>query len=336
MRRRVEDLSEDLDRIAIETEFSGAVRVDLGDEVVLAKAYGLADREREIPNTPETRFAIASGSKVLTALAVVRLIEDGVLDWSTPARSLLGDDLPLIDDAVTVEHLLSHRSGIGDYLDEEDARPVTDQVLSVPASALEATADYLPILEGHPQKFPPGEGFSYCNGGFVVLALLAERGTGTGFHELSRTLVCEPAGMHDTAFLRSDELPADAALGYLFADGTQTNVDHLPVIGSGDGGAYSTLADVHTMWRALFEGRIVSTATLERMTRPRSDVPKESKRYGAGFWLAAEGPGVILEGYDAGVSFRTMHDPDRALTHTVVSNWTDGAWPLARYLISAF
>ena len=142
--------------------------------------------------------------------------------------------------------------------------------------------------------------------------------------------------MPDTHFLRSDELPADAALGYLFADGTQTNVDHLPVIGSGDGGAYSTLADVHTMWRALFEGRIVSTATLERMTRPRSDVPKESKRYGAGFWLAAEGPGVILEGYDAGVSFRTMHDPDRALTHTVVSNWTDGAWPLARYLISAF
>ena len=75
------------------------------------------------------------------------------------------------------------------------------------------------MLDGHPVKFAPGERFSYCNSGYVVLALIAERATGEPFHELVRRRVCEPAGMLDTAFLRSDELPGRAALGYLAADG---------------------------------------------------------------------------------------------------------------------
>ena len=75
-----------------------------------------------------------------------------------------------------------------------------------------------------------GERFAYNNGGYVVLALLAERASGVDFHELVRTLVCEPAGMVDTAFLRSDELPGRAALGYLGKDGLRTNVFHLPVL----------------------------------------------------------------------------------------------------------
>ena len=85
--------------------------------------------------------------------------------------------------------------------------------------------------------FPPGERFAYCNGGYVVLALIAERTSGTPFHELVRRRVCEPAGMGDTGFLRSDELPGDVAIGYLTADGPRTNVFHLPVRGAGTAGS---------------------------------------------------------------------------------------------------
>ena len=113
------DLAETLDAVAAESTFSGVVRVDRGDEVVLETAYGFADRRWEIPNAPDTRFAMASGIKGMTALAVMSLVEVGVLDLTTTARSVLGDDLPLIDDAVTVEQLLAHRSGIGDYVDED-------------------------------------------------------------------------------------------------------------------------------------------------------------------------------------------------------------------------
>ena len=125
----------DVDSIAEANGFSGVVRVDRGDDVEFASAYGLAHRGHGIPNTLETQFGTASATKGLTALAVVSLIEEGVLELSTTARSVLGGDLPLIGDDVTIEHLLSHRSGIGDYLDEETYH-VTDYVMPVPVHEL--------------------------------------------------------------------------------------------------------------------------------------------------------------------------------------------------------
>jgi CubicO group peptidase (beta-lactamase class C family) len=328
------DVEESVDRVAAETGFSGVVRVDRGDGADLAKAYGLALRGHQIATTVDTQFAIASGGKGLTALTVVSLIEAGMLDAATTVRSVLGDDLPLIGAEVTVEQLLAHRSGIGDYVDEEAGNEITDYVLPVPVHELATTEQFLRVLDGYAAKFPPGERFSYCNSGYVVLALIAERASGIPFHELVQQRVCEPAGMHDTQFLRSDELPGRAALGYLATDGLRTNVLHLPVRGSGDGGVYSTAADIHALWAALFAGRIVSTDWVAEMVRPRSDVPAESMRYGLGFWLHESGEAVMLEGYDAGVSFRTVHDPKEGSSHTVLSNTSDGAWPITRHLDS--
>src|SRR6266542_1766177 len=219
-------LEDSVDQIASETGFSGVVRVDRDGAVQLAKAYGRAHRGYDVANAIDTRFGIASGTKGLTALTVVSLIEEGRLAPTTTARSLLGDDLPLIGDDVTVEHLLAHRSGIGDYLDEEAGFEVTEYVLPVPVHELATTEQYLRVLGGHPRKFAPDERFSYCSGSYVVLALLAERASGTRFHELVRQRVCEPAGMRDTEFLRSDELPGRAALGDLTGDGPRTNVLH--------------------------------------------------------------------------------------------------------------
>jgi CubicO group peptidase (beta-lactamase class C family) len=319
-------LEDDIASVAAETGFSGVVRVDLADDIELARAYGFANRAHEIPNTLDTQFATASATKGLTALAVVSLVEDGVLDLSMTARSVLGDDLPLIRDEVTIEHLLAHRSGIGDYLDEETDYDVADYVMPVPVQELATTEQYVMVLGGHETKFEPGERFAYCNGGYVVLALIAERTSGVPFHELVRERVCERAGMVDTEFLRSDELSRRAALGYLAGDGPRTNVFHLPVRGSGDGGIYSTAADVSSFWRAFFAGQIVSEHWVAEMTRLHSE------RYGLGFWLDQSSDAVMLEGSDAGVSFRSVHHPRRGVTHTVISNTSQGAWPVARLL----
>src|SRR2546426_11937454 len=105
-------LEREVDSIADATGFSGVVRVDRRDGIELAKAYGLAHRCFEIANTVNTQFAIASGTKRLTAVAVASLIEDGSLDLSTTARTLLRQYLPLVGDDVAVGHLLSHPSGI--------------------------------------------------------------------------------------------------------------------------------------------------------------------------------------------------------------------------------
>ena len=94
----------------------------------------------------------------MTAVAVVTLIEEGALDLSTTARSVLGADLPLIGDGVTIEHLLSHRSGIGDYLDEDAGHGVDDYVMPVPVQELATTEQYLAALDGHPRCSRPASG----------------------------------------------------------------------------------------------------------------------------------------------------------------------------------
>ena len=325
-------LEEAVDALAREGDFHGVVRVDRGGEPVLERAYGLADRRHGIAMTPRHQLGIASGSKGFTALAVMSLVEDGVLELETTARSLLGDDLPLIDDAVTVEQLLAHRSGIGDYLDEDDGE-VTDYVLPVPVHRLDSTEAFVPVLDGFPMAFPPGERFYYCNSGYVVLALLAERAGGATYHDLVRQRVCRPAGMADTDFFRTDALPGRVAESYVRIDGQwRTNLLHLPVLATGDGGIHSTAADLAAFWTALFAGRIVPADVVARMVRPRSRAPEDPRRYGLGFWLHESTDVVWLEGYDAGVSFRSVHDPTNALTHTVMSTTDAGAWPLSRML----
>ena len=323
----------ELDAIASETGFSGVVRVDTGDRIELARAYGLAHRAFEIPNEVDTRFALASGTKGLTALTVLSLVEDGALELATTARSILGKDLPLVGDGVTVEHLLAQRSGIGDYLDEELGLDIDAYLMPVPVHELATTDDYLAVLGGHPPKFAPDERFAYSNSGYVVLALIAERVSGTSFHELVQRRVCEPAGMHDTAFLWSDELPARTARGYLEGnDPWRTNVFHLPVRGSGDGGIFSTAQDVRSFWAAFFAGRIVSSEWVEEAVLPRSEDSSRSRWYGLGFWLHASTDTVLLVGMDSGVSFSSMHVRQSNVTCTVLSNTSHGAWPVSRYL----
>ena len=150
---------------------------------------------------------------------------------------------------MTVEDLLGHRSGIGDYLDEESDLSLSDYLMPVSVHRLAETTDFLPLLDGHPAKFPAGQRFSYCNSGYVILALIIERAVGLGYHDAVQQLVLDPAGMADTAFLRSDDLPGRAAVGYVEIDGQwRTNVFHLPVRGNGDGGAYSTVDDLARFW----------------------------------------------------------------------------------------
>src|SRR6478735_11376832 len=132
----MESLSALVDATAVSVRFSGVVWVDLQGETLIAKAYGLADRAYEIPNTVTTQFGTASATKGLTALTVMRLVEQGGLALTTTARSLLGGDLPEIAADVTVEHLLGHRSGIGDYLDEDELDDITQYVMRVPVHQL--------------------------------------------------------------------------------------------------------------------------------------------------------------------------------------------------------
>jgi CubicO group peptidase (beta-lactamase class C family) len=176
-----------------------------------------------------------------------------------------------------------------------------------------------------------GTCFKYNNSGFVLFALLAERATRDSFSDLVDTIICRPPGLTSTAFLRTDELLGDTAIGYLHSDGLRTDVLHLPVRGGGDGGIYTNATDISRFWRALLDGRFVEPATVELIVTRHGTTPGGTP-YGLGFRLDPTSVTIRVEGYDAGVSFRSDHQPTRDLTWTVLANTSDGAWPVADQL----
>jgi CubicO group peptidase (beta-lactamase class C family) len=323
-------LRADLEALFSEDDFSGVVAVRADSTNSLTLARGLADRANGRLINGATRFGIASVTKGLTALTVASLVETGELTFETPLRSLAGDALPTVDPAVTIEHLLRHTSGVGDYLDEEALDDVDAYVMPIPVHRLAAPLDYLAVVAGCPQRAQPGTEFRYNTGAYVMLSIAVELVTGRSFYDLVDERVLRPAGMEETAFVRSDPLPADTALGYL-ADG-RSNVLHLPVRGAGDGGAYSTVGDLGRLWDALLAGRVVSATLVERILQPGAGPQPQKRGYGLGFWLAAAGDIVILQGMDAGVSAQTAVSRRTGRSFAVIANTSDGTWPLARRL----
>lgn len=324
----LEKLAAELADTADRTAFSGVAVVHRNGSPVFELASGWADRAERRPIEPETKMATASATKGFTALAMASLIEEGRCGWDTPLSDVVGDALPAVDAGVTLRQLLGHTSGAGDYLDEDELGDVDDPVLDAfgtSAHRLEGPTDFLPILNRFPHRETPGTRFRYNNGGYVVLALAIERLGDEPYHAEVRRRVFEPAGMTSTDFLRSDRLPAGTALGYL-RDG-RTNVFHLPVVGTGDGGAYTTAPDMLRFWDALLAGAIVGTDLVAEMTAVHNE-GGDGRFYGLGFWIGRDRVTAQLEGMDAGVSMRTGTNPTSATTWCVIANDSDGAWPL--------
>lgn len=310
--------------------FSGVVRVELAGEVLHESAHGFADRAHGIANQTDTRLAAASGLKPCMAIVVMRLVEGGALSLDTRVRDVLGEALPLVDPSVDVRQLLTHRSGIADYCSEPDD-PEAIHGTKVPQCWFDTPESVVRLLADMPIQAAPGAEFRYNNAGYVLLARIAEQLTGLTLYDLLDRYVFEPAGMHRSSVLCTDELPGDAAIGYLQRSGLRTNVHHVPRRGLGDGGLYTTADDISRLWRALRSGTLLRPATFGEMTTPHG-YTHGGTPYGMGFWLSPYNDSIELEGYDSGISFRSVHQPSRDVTWTVLSNWTDGAWSVTDQL----
>lgn len=323
----------EIELLAEQSGFSGVAVAEQNDERLVELASGLAHRAYEIPVSLNTRFGCASATKGFTALTAASLIESEKLAFDTPLSTVGGIALSTADPTVTIEQLMGHTSGVGDHLDEETLGDIDDHVLAgMSAHQFERPHHYVPLLNRYEQVSPPGTTFVYNNGGYVMLSLAVERAAGRPFTQLVQERVFDPAGMTAGGFPRSDDLPGDAAIGYL--ENGRSNVFHLPVIGSGDGGAYVTVGDVLSFWKALFAGDIVSSAMVGTMTAPRQTLPDGSRHYGLGFWIAQDRETVMLAGMDAGVSFQSAFHPASGMSFAVLSNTSSGVWPLAARLMT--
>lgn len=326
-----------------EPAFSGVVLIRRGAEVIHAQGYGLAHRAEAIPNQITTRFGTASGTKTFTAAAVCQLADTGQIDLDAPISHYLGDRLPPLDPGVTVHHLLAHTSGIADYLDDHlSAEDYAALFMRYPVQTLRGPADYLPMFPGG-MAFMPGERFAYNNGGYILLALLVETQSGMPYAHYVEEQVFAKAGMADSGFFASDQLPARTALGYLAGNGDgsgRTNVFLLPIRGGGDGGAYVTAPDMGKFWEALLGDRLVSRHMRERMLSIQAtDGNDPSEHYGYGVWITTDAAGRISRyaaiGSDQGVDFASALLPQHDSLVTIISNAQGPTWAILRQVCAA-
>jgi CubicO group peptidase (beta-lactamase class C family) len=252
--RSFEALDADLTERADNDVFSGAVLAARGDEVLLHRGYGLADRELRTPVGTGTRFNLGSVNKQFTAVAVLRLVQEGRLELDAPAGRYVRGLPAAIADRVTIRHLLQHRSGLGDFMrhphyDADRVKPRT-------------TADLLQLVADEALAYEPGTQRLYSNSGYVVLGAIVESLTGRPYHDVVREWVYEPAGMMRTGPDGPGQHP-DAAIGYAVlpgSDGTPTSNESFRPRPSPAGGVYSTAEDLLMFSRALLANRLLDAA----------------------------------------------------------------------------
>jgi CubicO group peptidase (beta-lactamase class C family) len=336
MQPNFEQLSHTIQQAVEQTEFSGVVAIKINGTILFEQAYGLADRSHRLPNTIETRFNLASGTKFLTALGVGRLIDSGQISLSTPLTTCLDIRFPNISQKVTIGHLTTHTSGVYDYLDEDVISDSDQFVLPIPCYHLRRLSDYIPLLQQGPMKFPPGEQFSYSNSGYILLGLVIEAISGQAYADFMQGEILDRCGMSDSGYFAMDQLPERTATGYIDdGEGWRSNIYHLPVIGMADGGVYSTIGDIHKLWDAFFADRLMSRALRHIFLSPAVHAASQGPYtfYGHGIWLHLEPdsiPAYYIMGVDAGVSFMSKwsHAGERMVT--VISNTSHGAIPVRR------
>jgi CubicO group peptidase (beta-lactamase class C family) len=330
----MEALIQRIEQVASETEFSGVISMFKDSSTLYSKAYGYRDIKNHLPNTTSTVFGIASGTKFFTALGIGVLIDKGLLSLETPIREIDQEYVGFIDDQATLQHLLTHTSGIYDYYDEEIETDFENFFVEIPWSKLETPSDYFPLFKGHSAKFRPGDRYSYSNGGFVLLGMLIEKLTGSLYRDFIREHVLQVANMHRSGFYALNDLPENTANGYL-EDRRTTNIYHLPLRGGGDGGMYTTTDDLRAFWDSLFSHRILSNELTATFLKTHHTFDSASG-YGCGIYKRLDDRMFAIEGGDAGVDFSSRYIVPENLTINILSNITHGEEEMRDLILNYF
>lgn len=299
-------------------DFSGVISVVEKDKIIYQKAFGYRDRANEIPNTVDTRFETASAGKAFVAAAILKLIEEGSLNFETALGDVLDFDLQGIDKNVTVYELLTHTSGIPDYFDEYVMENYEDLWVEVPNYRIRTSKDLLPLFIDKPMMYERGDKFQYNNSGYVMLGLLIEALKKVPFDVYLQEKIFDPAGMKDTGYFEMDRLPARCAYAYIY-DGERgdyrNNIYSVDVKGTGAGGAFTTAEDVEKFWKALSSGKIISKEMFHEMKKPQG----KASFYGYGLWIL-DSDTPCFQGSDPGVNFYTSFDLKEERIITILSN----------------
>lgn len=304
-----------IQNLAEEHLFSGSVLIAQDGEILLSQGYGMANMEWNIPNTPQTKFRIASMTKQFTAMAILLLQERGVLTIQDSICQYL-EECPDAWQEITIHHLLTHTSGIPDFTSFSDYRQTMAQP-SLPKKTLQRFIN-------EPLDFPPGEKWSYSNSGYIVLGLIIDEASGRPYRLFLRENFFEPLGMTAT------DLDDNTAIIENRAEGYQTyfrKADYIHMtIPYAAGALYSTVEDLFLWDQALFSGKVISQESFDAMladTVPMEGLGiPEGLSYGYGLIInnGSQHPSIGHPGGINGFDSFMFHYPDSKLTIIMLSN----------------
>jgi CubicO group peptidase (beta-lactamase class C family) len=289
-----------------------AVAVVKTGKVVLAKGYGLANVEHNVPVKPETVFQSGSVGKQFTATAVMMLVDEGKLALDDKISKYL-EDTPESWKDITVRHLLNHTSGVKNYGpgDLNYRRDYTEAELVKKAASF-------------PLDFPPGEKWSYSNTGYVLLGVIIRKASGEFYGDFLRKRVFLPLGMETARIINEADIVPNRAAGYRLVKGELKNQEWVsPSLNTtADGSLYFTVLDMAKWDAALYTEKLLKRSSLEQMWTPVKTTDGKSHPYGFGWQVHEEGGHKVLEHGGAWQGFMTaiVRYPDDKLTVIVLTN----------------
>ncbi|MDQ6692955.1 MAG: beta-lactamase family protein [Chloroflexota bacterium] len=343
-----------LDELAAVDRLSGAILVAMHGEPLFTKAYGLANKEKKLPNQIDTRFNLGSMNKMFTGIAIAQLAQCGKLSFGDPISKYLPGFQGARGHEITLHHLLTHTSGLGNYM--------ADERYATLKANLDSVQDLMPLIDSEPLQSEPGSRFLYSNSGYIVLGAAIEKVAAQSYFDYIQEHIFDVASMSKSGFYRRDDEAPDIAHSYTAMDmsmpgsmpGARSTPDREPsssspanvtarqdsrsyMSGRGGpaGGGYSTVEDMLRFSRALLEHRLLSPDYTERVTTGKvgmlgpNGVPLLDRKYGYGF-SDGEVEGVRIVGHNGGgpgVNAQCDIYPQLGYTVVILANY-DGVLPL--------
>src|SRR5262245_61989948 len=289
-------------------QFMGSVLVARGNEVLFSKGYGSANLEWQIPNASTTKFRLGSITKQFTAASILLLEERGKLKVEDPVKKHL-PDAPAAWDKITIFNLLTHSAGLPNFTSFPDYRS-TEAFATTPEKLVARFRD-------RALEFEPGDRMSYSNSGYVLLGYLIERISGDSYERFVQNNIFIPLGMKDSGYDSNSTVIARRAAGYEPGPNGPVNAGFIHMsIPHGAGALYSTTEDLLRWEQGLFGGKVLSAASLQKMTTPF----KNNYAFGLVVANTPKGKRISHNGGIEGFNTSMAYYPDDKLTVVVLAN----------------
>ena len=259
-------------------KFSGAILVSIKGERIISKGFGMSNYELDIPNTPETKFRIGSVTKQFTAVAIMQLYENGLLNLDDTLDKYISD-YPK-GDKVTIHHLLTHTSGIFNHTSIDDfSKNIMRNNHGV--------EDLIKEFKNLPYDFEPGTKYSYSNSAFILLGYIIEKISKKSYKQYLQENIFNKLSMDDSGYDNHIQLIKNRASGYSL-EGDEKILSNCAFIDMSvpyaAGALYSTVEDLHVWNKGLFEGKLISEDSLNQMISNHANAGKEGS-YGYGIFI---------------------------------------------------